>query len=166
MARAGNSRRMVKLLDHVAVEAGLNTRVPHLEGETIFGSAKHKLDLPPGDDNDSHRHDRVNYSIPNLDKRVSPSHVRGVRRCSPSQAQARSSLMSSNPSIASQKSDFSLPQGFESANLVKSSTGLPIQESPCSDLTQWHIQRVLLGSSETCLGRIDGRRCNAKITKY
>ena len=31
-ARAGNSRRMMKLLDHVAVEAGLNTRVPHLEG--------------------------------------------------------------------------------------------------------------------------------------
>ena len=76
----------MKLLDHVAVEAGLNTRVPHLEGETIFGSAKRKLDLPPGDDSDSHRHDRVNYSISNLDKGVSPSHVHGVRRCSPSQA--------------------------------------------------------------------------------
>ena len=108
-ARAGNSRRMVKLHDHVAVEAGLNTRVPHLEEETIFGSAKRKLDLLLGDESDSHRHDRVNYLIPNLDKGVSPSHVRGVRRYSPSQAQARSSVMSSNPSIASQKSDFSMP---------------------------------------------------------
>ena len=108
-ARVGNSKRMVKLLDHVAVEAGLNTRVPHLEGETIFGSAKHKLDFPPRDDSDSHRHDRVNYSIPNLGKGVSPSHVRGVRRCSPSQAQTWSIVMSSNPSIASQKSDFSVP---------------------------------------------------------
>ena len=43
---------------------------------------------------------------------------------------------------------------------------MPIQESPCSDLTQWRIQRIPLGSSETCRGRIDGRRCNAKITKY
>ena len=74
--------------------------------------------------------------------------------------------MSSNPSVASQKSDFSMPRGSESANLVKLSTGLPIQESPCSDLTQWRIQRVSLGSSETCRGRIDGRRCNAKIAKY
>ena len=56
-ARTRNSRRMVKLLDHVVVEAGLNRRVPHLEGETIFGSAKRKLDLPLGDDNDSHCHD-------------------------------------------------------------------------------------------------------------
>ena len=74
--------------------------------------------------------------------------------------------MSSNPSVASQKSDFFVPRGSESANLVKSSTGLPSQESPCSDLTQWRIQRVPLGSSETCHGCIDGRRCNAKIAKY
>ena len=44
-ARTGNSKRMVKLLDHVAIEVGLNTRVLHLEGETIFDSAKHKLDF-------------------------------------------------------------------------------------------------------------------------
>ena len=36
----GNSKHVVKLLDEVAMEAGLNTRVPHLEGETIFGTAK------------------------------------------------------------------------------------------------------------------------------
>ena len=47
----------MKLLDHVAVEARLNTRVPHLEAETIFGSAMCKLDLPPGDNSDSHCHD-------------------------------------------------------------------------------------------------------------
>ena len=60
----------------------------HLEGETIFGSAKRKLDLPPGDDNDSHRHDRVNYLIPNLGKGVSPSQVRAIRQCSLNQVQA------------------------------------------------------------------------------
>ena len=53
------------------MEAGLNTRVPHLEGETIFGTAKRKLDLPPGDDSDSHRHNRVNFAIPKVDEGVS-----------------------------------------------------------------------------------------------
>ena len=55
-SRTRNSRRIVKLLDHVTVEAGLNTRVLHLEGETIFGFTKGKLDFPPRDDSDSHCH--------------------------------------------------------------------------------------------------------------
>ena len=53
-SRVENLSHVVKLLERVAVEAGGNTRVPHLEGETIFGSAKRKLDLPPGDDSDFH----------------------------------------------------------------------------------------------------------------
>ena len=56
-SRNGNSGRVVKLLEKVTAEAGVNTRIPHLEGETIFGTAKRKLDLPPGDESDSHRHD-------------------------------------------------------------------------------------------------------------
>ena len=54
-SRNGNSKCIVKLLDKVVVEAGLNTRVPHLEGETIFGTAKRRLDLLPGNDSNSHR---------------------------------------------------------------------------------------------------------------
>jgi hypothetical protein len=38
------------------------TRIPHLEGKEIFGSTKHKLDLLLGDDGDSHRPDKVNFS--------------------------------------------------------------------------------------------------------
>ena len=78
--RIGNSRRVVKLLDNVAAEAGLDTRVPHLEGETIFGSAKRKLDLPPGDDSDSHHHDWINYSVPRVGTGISPS-CRSYQRC-------------------------------------------------------------------------------------
>ena len=63
----------MKLLDNIAAEVGLDTRVPHLEGETIFGSAKWKLDLPPGDESDSHRHDRINYSVPRVGKGISLS---------------------------------------------------------------------------------------------
>ena len=64
---------MVRLLNVVAVEGGLNTRVLYLEGETIFGSTKQKLDLPLGDESDSHCNDRVNYSVPKLGKGMSPA---------------------------------------------------------------------------------------------
>jgi hypothetical protein len=40
------------------------TRIPHLEGAEIFGSTKRKLDLPLGDDGNSHRLDKVNFSQP------------------------------------------------------------------------------------------------------
>ena len=39
-SRKDNSKCVMELLEEVAVEVGLNTRVPHLEGETIFGTAK------------------------------------------------------------------------------------------------------------------------------
>ena len=106
----------MKLLDHVAVEARLNTRVLHLEGETIFSFAKRKLDLPPEDDTNSYRHDQVNYSIPKLGKGVCPAQVWALGRCTPSHEQAQSSVMSSNPLGALQKSDFSMHPGSESAN--------------------------------------------------
>ena len=96
-SKNGNSKKVVKLLDNVAVEAGLNTRILHLEDETIFGSAKWKLDLPLGDDSDSHRHDQVNYSIPKLGKGVSPSQVRLFGRSSYSLGQRLSFVNSCNP---------------------------------------------------------------------
>jgi hypothetical protein len=40
------------------------TRIPHLEGEEVFGSSKRKLDVPIGSEGDSHRPDKVNYSHP------------------------------------------------------------------------------------------------------
>ena len=42
----------------------LNTRECALEGSKLFGSTKRKFDLPLGADCDSHRPDKVNYSIP------------------------------------------------------------------------------------------------------
>jgi hypothetical protein len=51
------------------------TRIPHLEGEEIFGSTKHKLDLPPGDDGDFHRPDKVNFSQPRVQTRLRTAHT-------------------------------------------------------------------------------------------
>ena len=53
-----------------------------------------------------------------------------------------------------------------SGSQVITRSGLPILESPCSDPSQWHIERVPSDSSVTCWGRFDGKRCNAKIAKY
>ena len=95
----------MKLLDTVAVEATrLNTRGPHLEKETIFGSAKQKLDLPPRDESNSHSHDRINYSVPKLGKGLSPSQVQLLGRSFSIPSEELSSVKSSNPSSVSQKS--------------------------------------------------------------
>jgi hypothetical protein len=48
----------------------LHTRDWALEGSELFGPTKRKLDLPPGADCDSHRPDKVNYSIPCPNTRV------------------------------------------------------------------------------------------------
>ena len=66
VSQSGNSKRIVKPLEQVIGEASVKTKVPHLEGETIFGSTKRNLNLPPGDDRDSYQHDRVNFTIPKI----------------------------------------------------------------------------------------------------
>ena len=75
---SGNSLRVVKLVDEISAEVGVNTGVPHFEDERVFGLAKQKLDLPPGDESDSHRHDRVNYSISKLGKGLSLTQNQGA----------------------------------------------------------------------------------------
>ena len=69
-SHSGYPSRVAKLVDEIFGDVGLNTRLPHLEGERVFGFAKRKLDLPPRDDGNSHRHDHVNFSVPKLLKRV------------------------------------------------------------------------------------------------
>ena len=70
--RSGDPAKMAKAMNVVSEEARLKSRVPHLEGENIFGSVKRKLDLPPRDEFDSHRHDCVNFTIPKLGRFMTP----------------------------------------------------------------------------------------------
>ena len=60
-------------MDEISSDARLNIKILHLEGEKVFGSSKHKLDLPSGNERDSYHHDCVNYNVPKLSKEVSPS---------------------------------------------------------------------------------------------
>ena len=103
-SRNGNSGRVVKLLEKVTAEAGVNTRIPHLEEETIFGTAKQELDLPPGDESDSHRHDRVNYCIPKVGRRMSLAQTRNVISVSTILGQSPNSVRSCTPQSISGKS--------------------------------------------------------------
>ena len=124
----------MKLLDNVATEAGLDTKVLHLEGETIFGSAKRKLDLPPGDDSDSHCHDRINYSVPRVGTGISPSQGQLLERSLRSREQGLSSVKSSNPSTISPFSTSTgSPHSLAFDSQVITHSELPVLESPCSD---------------------------------
>ena len=166
-SRKSNSKRIVKLLDEVAMEVGLNTRVPHLEGETIFGTSKRKLDLPLGDDRNSHRHDRVNYAIPNVGVGVSFSQSRRFVRPSCMVGESFSSVRSSTPLLKSKMSMRSKTWAhYSSYGVPVASSRNPVFESPCSDATQFQIERILSESSETYRGHYGEKCCNARIAKY
>jgi hypothetical protein len=53
----------------------LNTRNCALEGFELFGSTKRKLNLPPGSEYDSHRPDKVKYSIAHLNTRSTRARI-------------------------------------------------------------------------------------------
>ena len=57
-----NPLRVAKLVNDVSCIAGLNTQVSHLEGNKVFESANHKLDLPPKDESSCYHHNCVNYN--------------------------------------------------------------------------------------------------------
>jgi hypothetical protein len=54
------------------------TQIPHLEGKEIFGNMKQKLDLPPSDDGDSHRPDKINFSQPQVQTKSRTAHTEVV----------------------------------------------------------------------------------------
>ena len=145
-----NPLKVAKVVDDVSSVARLNTRVSHLQREKVFGSTKHKLHLSPRDESDSHRHDRINHSLPKLSKKASPS-------------QCQSAL--SKPSIAQCGR---LPLATTSlVGIVRLKNGLLILKSQCTDLLSWRIERISPSSLDLCRGHSTNEtKCNAKIAKY
>jgi hypothetical protein len=47
------------------------TREPHFEGKEVFGSQKHKADVPLGSEHESHWPDKINFSHPQVRTRSS-----------------------------------------------------------------------------------------------
>ena len=116
-SRSRNPSRVAKAVDDISTVSRSNTRVPHLDGEKVFGSAKRKLDLPLGDNSDSHCHNRVNYSVPKLSKEASPTQCRNGLSMPSASRRGRSPKPSTSV-----------------VGVVHSKIGLPILESPCTDL--------------------------------
>jgi hypothetical protein len=72
--RSGDPKKIEEALSKLPGVEVATTQIPHLEGEEIFGNTKRKLDLPPGDDGDSHRPDKVNFSQPRVQTRSRTAH--------------------------------------------------------------------------------------------
>lgn len=66
IAHFGDLKKIAQAVGELTVGTGLNSQIPHLESESIFRSAKRKLDLPPSDESDSYCHNRVNYTLPKI----------------------------------------------------------------------------------------------------
>ena len=157
----------MKLLKKVAIEARLDSRVRHLEEETLFGTAKRKLDLPPGDDSDSHCHNRVNYSIPMLRKGMSLGQAWIALKISSKSNDSQSPVRSSISFSIFTRSISRLSLGSDGGHSsVLTSNGLLVLESVCFDCTRWHIERISSHTSKICRGCFEGRRCTTKIANY
>ena len=57
--RSGNPKKIIATLIQLLEVEVATTHIPHLEDEEIFGNKKQKLDLPLGDDGNSHIFDKV-----------------------------------------------------------------------------------------------------------
>jgi hypothetical protein len=73
--RSGDPKKSVEELSQLPEVEVATTQIPHLEGKEIFGNTKRKLDLLPGDDGDSHRPNKVNFSQPRVQTRSKTTHT-------------------------------------------------------------------------------------------
>jgi hypothetical protein len=127
--RSGDPKRIAQAISDLSSDVGLNSRIPHLEGESIFGSVKKKIDLPPGDDSDSHRHDRVKFSTPKLGWHMSLGQSR-QRKC-----------------VAD---IYPVP-----SNMVAfTASRLPVYELKCANPTAWWIEQIKSSSQCLCKGQL------------
>jgi hypothetical protein len=76
---SGDPKKIEEALNQLPRVEVATTRIPHLEGEEIFGSTKRKLDLPPCDDGNFHRPDKVNFSQPRVQTRSRTAHTEFAR---------------------------------------------------------------------------------------
>ena len=73
--KSEDAEMIAKVLSSFPRAEDLITKPRGLEGAKIFGSSKKKLDLPLGSHNDSHRQDKVNFSIPRMSTRSTRARI-------------------------------------------------------------------------------------------
>ncbi len=58
----GDSSQMANVVAKYTNGSSFINRIPHLEGQEVFGSTKQKADIAPRSKCNSHKHDHVNFS--------------------------------------------------------------------------------------------------------
>jgi hypothetical protein len=139
--RSGDPKKIAQAVGELSADVGLYSRVPNLKGESIFGSAKRKLDLPPGYKSDSHCHDRMNFTVPKIGCTMTPAQSR---------ARLTASKAGNVPDLLVAFIKFCLP----------------VHESVCANPMAWQIERLNPSSKVQCSGHIGNRRYTSKIAKY
>ena len=74
--RSGDPKKIEEALSKLPRVEVTTTPIPRLKGKEIFGNTKQKLDLLLGDDGDSHRPNKVNFSQPQVQTRSRTIHTK------------------------------------------------------------------------------------------
>jgi hypothetical protein len=106
---------MANLIAKYPSRSSFTTRIPHLEGQEVFGSTKRRVDITVRSENNSHRHDYVNFSQPRVN--------------------ATSSGFNGSNVDASESSGIIRDEAF-----VLTFQGLKVEECVCRDGV-WRIER-------------------------
>ena len=67
--QTGNPRALTEAISSISGVEEFFNREPHLEDEEVFGSQRRKADMALGCEYDSHRLDKVNFSLPRVQTR-------------------------------------------------------------------------------------------------
>ena len=157
--RTGNPRVLAEAISNIRGVQDFVSREPHLEGERVFGSQKHKADMPLGCEHDSHRPDKVNFSRPRVCTRSSVAPTTSTTPIAiedDMSFRAHADVIETMPSEESQE----LPQNSHPMHV----TG--IQETDCDDCA-WHISRLPKCSAKACFAQqaVTKKKCTARIVR-
>ena len=73
--KSRDAKMIAKVFSFFLGTEDLITKPFGLEGVEIFGSSKRKFNLPPGSHSNSHRQDKVNFSIPHMSTRSTRARI-------------------------------------------------------------------------------------------
>jgi hypothetical protein len=61
VSQYGDPSQMANVITKYTNGSSFTIKIPHLEGQEVFGSTKQTMDITPGLKGNSHRHDHVNF---------------------------------------------------------------------------------------------------------
>ena len=157
--RIRNPRALTEAISSIPEVEEFFNREPHLEGEEVFGSQRRKVDMALGCEYDSHRLDKVNFSLPRVQTRS--------RRTTIAKHGLHQILEEISPPL-----NVDVLNGEPNGDNVGQTSTVNythvsgVQETMC-DETLWHIARLPKTSGKACfaLQAITKKKCTAQIVQ-